>query len=91
MALLFSRQAIYIVKFPYTVNDVPAQPFEKVDNFETSTDKVLATNFWHTPYPANRMLFSATFATNDGRVPAYKPRTIPSFLNVSLRHIHKKI
>ena len=65
-------------------NCLPAQPFENVDNFDTSIDNVRATNFWHNPYAAKRMLFSATLAANDGIVPAYKPRTTPSFFNVSL-------
>jgi len=62
----------------------PAQPLEKVDRFATSTDKERATSFWQSPYAAKRILFSATFAARDGTVPAYKPRTTPSFLNVFL-------
>ena len=65
---------------------LPAQPFENVDKSETSTEIDLAISFWHNPYPAKRMLFSATFAANEGTVPAYSPRVIPSFLNVSLNY-----
>ena len=67
--------------------NLPAQPLENVDRFATSTDKERATSFWQSPYAAKRILFSATFAARDGTVPAYKPRTIPSFLKVSLNVI----
>ena len=86
---IVSRISFFIIFFQSTCtylnyNCLPAQPFENVDNFDTSTDNVRATNFWHKPYAAKRMLFSATLAANDGIVPAYKPRTTPSFFNVSL-------
>ena len=86
---IVSRISFFIIFFQSTCtylnyNCLPAQPFENVDNFDTSVDNVRATNFWHNPYAAKRMLFSATLAANDGIVPAYKPRTTPSFFNVSL-------
>ena len=83
--LLFGNCKIFTYSIStFLLKLLPAQPFENVDNFETSVDNVRATNFWHNPYAAKRMLFSATLAANDGTVPAYKPRTTPSFFNVSL-------
>ena len=62
----------------------PESPFSNADKFSTGFPEILATNFWHKELAANRIEFSAILAISAGLVPAYKPRTIPSLVQVSL-------
>ena len=62
----------------------PESPFSNADKCSTGFPEILATNFWHKELAANRIEFSAILAISAGLVPAYKPRTIPSLVQVSL-------